>query len=187
MKNMKKIIWFKKRRPLDRKGQEMLIDFVSIMVFAFLIVVFLVVFFLTKSNITNNINNAYVNKDAEFWLDSFVKAPANIGTSQRTVGDVMIEDYYNDDYSSTFDLFQKFYSTVDRYNVGSKEGRIQMIYLCINKPDKTTVGFSKSSDGKFAKDTAHCGEDETKAGVGHMMLPNPQGGKLDVYINIITW
>lgn len=148
----------------NKRGEDMLVDFWAILVFALIVLLFFILFAANKNdNKTNEITSEFASKDLEFILHSFLKAPAIGIDSQKTVADIIIEDYAADDYSRTNSLFLEYYSQTKDLN-GNPIGAI---YLSSAK--ETDIVIAKietySNIGKIEYD-----ESSIKS------LPNPHGG-----------
>ena len=61
-------------------------------------------------------NTQFVNKDAEFMLESFLTAPAVGYDTTKTVVDIIAEDYAINDMTRTDDLFKKFFQKTEYTN-----------------------------------------------------------------------
>lgn len=96
----------------NKKGEDMLVDFWAILVFAIIIILFLIIFSINKDIHENQVEKQFATKDAEIMLISFINAPA-IGdgmTTDKSVGEIIVEDTSIDDFSRTEQLFDDFFT-----------------------------------------------------------------------------
>ncbi len=96
----------------NKRGEDMLVDFWAILVFAMIIMLFLIIFAANKTIYAKNIETQFATKDAEIMLISFINAPA-VGTgmtSDKTVGEIIVEDTTNNDFKRTEELFKNYFS-----------------------------------------------------------------------------
>jgi hypothetical protein len=109
----------------NKKGEDALVDFWAILIFAFIMVIFFILFLANKNSTENKIMTDFMNKDADFMLNSFIKAPAI--PKDITIGQVIAEDSLQEDFSDSQAYFNAFFGSLTQY-----DGReIYSIQLCI--------------------------------------------------------
>jgi len=121
LQNQKSKIWRSKR------GDDMIIDFWAIFMFAIILIIFLMIFSIDRNANENKVQAKFVNKDVNFMLESFLRAPA-LGpgmNSTKTVGEIIVEDSTNDNFDNTQKLFEAYFSRIDEMN-GFKVNIIQI-------------------------------------------------------------
>jgi len=101
----------------NKRGEDMIVDFWSILVFAVICIVFLVLFSTGSKAAENKLDTDFKNKDANFMLQSFLRAPAIGYDTSKTVADVIAEDDIRNDYANTRFLFNKFFQGMPYYTV----------------------------------------------------------------------
>jgi len=109
---------FKKRLKIlsrNKRGEEMLIDFWAILVFAVIVVLFFIIFSVNKTKMTQNIETHFAGKDADYMLEAFLRAPL-VDDPSRTVSDVIVEDSTTGDFSDTEKLFGEYFQRTSRIN-----------------------------------------------------------------------
>lgn len=95
----------------------MIVDFWAILVFAIICIVFLILFSSGRKSSENQLDTQFENKDANFMLQSFLRAPA-LGVDQtKTVAEIIAEDDIRNDFASTEKLFGEFFKGMKDYNV----------------------------------------------------------------------
>jgi hypothetical protein len=118
----------------NKRGEDMLVDFWAILVFATIMILFLILFSVNKTIHQNQIQDEFQNKDAEIMLISFINAPA-IGTgltSDKTVGEIIVEDASTGDFTNTKILFKNYFSEASSGSI---------IYLEINRNDEEYISM----------------------------------------------
>ena len=96
----------------NRKGEDMLVDFFAVLVFALIILIFFIMFSYEHSKAQNNAETRFNNKDTNYMLESFLRSPAVYVDDKKTVSQIMFEDSVTQDYKRTTDLFNKYFSQV---------------------------------------------------------------------------
>jgi len=101
----------------NKRGDDMLIDFWAIAVFAVIILLFFLLFSLSKSQNDSSVQAKFINKDVNFMLESFLRAPAlEVGDSSKTIGEVITEDSTTGDFTRTEKLFETYFNQVNTLN-----------------------------------------------------------------------
>ena len=101
----------------NRRGEDMIVDFWAILVFAIICIAFLILFSAGKRSAENKLDTQFENKDANFMLQSFLRAPA-IGVDRtKTVADIIAEDDIRNDFANTKWLFDRFFQGMPYYTV----------------------------------------------------------------------
>jgi len=103
----------------------MLIDFWAILIFAVIVLLFLILFSFNKISIKNSIETQFENKDANFMLQSFLRAPAlgpSVGYGTKTVADIIAEDDAKNDFGRTEQLFDNYF----KYSSGASKIRVEV-------------------------------------------------------------
>jgi hypothetical protein len=120
----------------------MLVDFWVILVFVVILLGFFALFWSsTRHNTQNTAETDFEGKDAQFMLDSFIKAPSLISQSEKlTIGEIIVKDFYQNDYSRSKVLFEKYFKNVK----SNGNAQVNSIYLCVfNKDDASPVSILK--------------------------------------------
>jgi len=96
------------------------VDFFAVLAFAVIILLFFLLFSWQHKGNDDNTRAQFVNKDTNFMLESFLRAPAIGIDSQKSVADIIAEDEAKNDFSRTEQLFDTFYrkiDTIDKYYI----------------------------------------------------------------------
>jgi len=96
----------------NKRGEDMLVDFWAILIFAVIIVLFLIIFSVSSSVHKTQVETKFATKDAEIMLISFINAPA-IGegmTTDKSVGEIIVEDSSINNFDRTEKLFNNFFT-----------------------------------------------------------------------------
>jgi hypothetical protein len=101
----------------NRRGEDMIVDFWAILVFAIICILFLILFSFSKSADAKDVKSEFMNKDANFMLQAFLRAPAIGIDESKTVADIIAEDDAKDDFDATDKLFAEFFMGMKEYNV----------------------------------------------------------------------
>jgi hypothetical protein len=118
----------------NKRGEDMLVDFWAILVFALVVVLFFILFKVNKNdNETTQIASTIQSKDIDYMLNSFLRAPAIGIDNKKTVSDIIIEDYYSNNYARTETLFKQFYSQTTTIR-GNKINDIDLEIVSSNNP-----------------------------------------------------
>lgn len=99
----------RRRLSRNKRGEDMMVDFWSILIFTIIVLLFLIIFSIGKHSMKKNVEADFENKDANFMLLSFLRAPAIDYDSTKTVADIIAEDEAKDNFMRTEDLFHKFF------------------------------------------------------------------------------
>ena len=93
----------------------MLVDFWAILIFAIICIIILIIIIASGSDNTQKIQSEFSGKDINLMLNSFLRAP--YGTwNGMTIAGIIAEDSISNDYTRTFDAFDKYFSGVDVYS-----------------------------------------------------------------------
>ena len=99
----------------NRRGEDMIIDFWAILVFAIIIVCFVIVFAVEKTTLTNKIDTEFENKDTDFMLNAFLSAPL-VDDPSKTVSDVIVEESTTGKFPKTQKLFEDYFKRTMQIN-----------------------------------------------------------------------
>jgi hypothetical protein len=99
----------------NRRGEDMIIDFWAILIFALIIIVFFIIFSAEKGRFNARIETQFANKDTDFMLDSFLRAPL-LDNPQKTISDVIIEESSSGKFTKTQVLFEQFFKRTTQIN-----------------------------------------------------------------------
>jgi hypothetical protein len=110
----------KNRLMKNKRGEDMLVDFWAILVFAIIVLLFFIIFAFNKTNIEKNIEAKFDTKDANFMLQAFLRAPALGHDSTKTIADIIAENDASDDFDLTKELFHDFFDNMDYYDIQLK-------------------------------------------------------------------
>jgi hypothetical protein len=132
-----------KKMLKSKRGDDMIIDFWAIAIFAVILLLFFLLFSITKTINDSKVQKEYVNKDVNIMLTSFLRAPAINVDSTKTIGEIITEDSAMDDFTRSEKLFLAYFSQVDELN-GFK---INSIVLSVKGSHDKELGMSKN--GKF--------------------------------------
>jgi hypothetical protein len=128
----------------NKRGEDMIVDFWAILVFAVICVLFLILFSLGKPS-TKDINPEFNSRDANFMLQSFLRAPAiPIGQPEKSVAEIIAEDDVKNDFSKSEILFKEFFKETTRCK----------IILEVKGKNKNTYKLEKVSSVQLYPDTA---------------------------------
>jgi len=106
---------FRQKKMLrNKRGEDMLIDFWAIAVFAVIILLFFLLFSVNKTVNENKAKTQFINGDTNFMLESFLRAPAIGFTPPKTVGEVITEDATTGDFKDTEDLFKRYFKQINQ-------------------------------------------------------------------------
>jgi hypothetical protein len=98
----------------SKRGDDMLIDFWAIAVFAVILLLFFILFAVNKTLNDKKVQAEFANKDLNFMLESFLRAPA-LGVDQtKTVGEIITEDSTTGDFTRTEDLFKRYFKQINQ-------------------------------------------------------------------------
>jgi hypothetical protein len=153
------------KRKLNKKGEDMMVDFWAIIVFAVIVLLFFILFYASKTDAGKNTAALFDDKDAGFMLQSFLKAPAvgvdGIGPG-RTVSDIIVESAANEKFDDVKNLYGQFYKGIDTQNGVQGLSKRRMY---IHRGDKLMAGFEidmqtgQVRDGvTYSADAANPGE-----------------------------
>jgi hypothetical protein len=98
-----------------KRGEDMLVDFWAILIFAIIVLLFFIIFSINKSGVQKNIEAEFANKDADYMLDSFLRAPL-VDNSSRTVSDIIVEDSTTGNFDRTNKLFLEYFKRTNTIN-----------------------------------------------------------------------
>jgi hypothetical protein len=112
---MKQINYLKTGRKWGKRGEDMLVDFWAILIFAVIILLFFILFATTKSG-SNKTLTEFDGKDANFMLDSFLRAP--VPSEDKTVAEIIVEESAVDGgkFDRTGKLFEEFFKRTNTMN-----------------------------------------------------------------------
>jgi hypothetical protein len=79
-------------------------------------------FSFNKNTNENKLSTEFDNRDANFMLQSFLRAPAIGYDKTRTVADIVAEDDINNNFGRTEDLFERYF----RYSSAASKIRIEI-------------------------------------------------------------
>ncbi len=120
----------------------MIIDFWMIFVFAIVLIIFFMVFSIDRNANEKKVQAEFLNKDVNFMLESFLRAPA-LGSgidSSKTIGEIIVEDSTNNNFDNTEKLFESYFSGVNELN-GLK---VNAIRIEIKGPHNDGTAISKN-------------------------------------------
>ena len=103
---------FKHKLWNNKRGDDMLVDFWAILVFAIILIIFFILFAANRHKMDDQVTKDFKYKDGDFMLESFLNAPAIGVDSTRTVKDIIAQDVIMDDYTNTELLFKTYFSNV---------------------------------------------------------------------------
>ena len=126
----------------NKRGDDMLVDFWAIAVFAIILLLFFILFSLNKTENENKVQAEFVNKDVNFMLTSFLRAPAIDVDPTKTVGEIITEDSTTGDFTRTKKLFFAYFPYVDELN-GLK---INSIALDVTGPNNGGAAMTKNQN-----------------------------------------
>ncbi|MGV8150590.1 MAG: hypothetical protein ACP5NV_02575 [Candidatus Woesearchaeota archaeon] len=134
-----------KNHPRRKKGEDMLVDFWAILIFVLVMVLFLIVFILTKEGAErdNLLQEQFTSSDLDYMLNSYIKSPY-IKDSSKTNGEIIIEDYLNNDFSRSEESFERFFLGVNTTN-NNPIGEFQLI---ISESESNILAQTFSVDPK---------------------------------------
>jgi hypothetical protein len=108
----------------NKRGDDMLVDFWAILVFAIVLVIFFVIFYISGSKNVENIDNSFQNTDADYMLQSFLNSPAVGEDPTKTVSYIISEDVAKDDFKRTKRLFNSYFGKLPQvsggYTIGAR-------------------------------------------------------------------
>lgn len=128
----------------SKRGDDMLIDFWAIAVFAVILLLFFILFSLNKSQNDTNVQTKFINKDLNFMLESFLRAPALDVDYTKTVGEIITEDSTTGNFANTEKLFEAYFNHVDELN-GLK---VNAIRIDVKSDDSKNWGTAISRNQK---------------------------------------
>jgi len=136
-------------RRFNKKGEDMLVDFWAILIFAIIVLLFFIIFSASKATSNNTITQEFESKDVNFMLDSFLRAPAQEGSADgKTVAEVIAEDSAagNGDFKNTQILFENFFQRTNTMNAISQDdmNNINDINLEIDGYDSKSINLMKT-------------------------------------------
>jgi hypothetical protein len=135
MTNKKIRLWKNKR------GDYVLIDFWAIIVFAIILIIFLLLFLITRNQTTQNVNSEFAEKDAQFILDAFLRAPY-LKDNSKTLAQVIAEDVAKDNFENTKASANYFFTNIQCYN----HMRIESIKIVIIGDNDDSISVDVPSD-----------------------------------------
>ncbi|HIJ13330.1 hypothetical protein J4399_02530 [Candidatus Woesearchaeota archaeon] len=122
---------------MNKKSQELMADLLAIIVLAITVVIMIALFWLTKDNsATNQTIDNFHGLDVSFMLDSFLRAPYYLDP-EKNIQDIIVEDYNNNDYTRTEEMFNIFFKNI---NVTNKDP-IDEFRLVISEPGSANKAF----------------------------------------------
>jgi hypothetical protein len=93
----------------NKRGEDMLVDFWSILIFALIILLFFILFAF-KSSDKGAVEKEFAQKDANFMLQSYLRAPAiSVNEPDKTIADIITEDVAKDDFRRITMLTDDFF------------------------------------------------------------------------------
>ncbi len=121
----------------------MLIDFWAILIFAIILLLFFILFAVNKTVNDKKVQEQFINKDLNFMLESFLRAPV-IGDddSSKTIGEIIVEDSIRGDFDRSEKLFKEYFkriNQIDNQNIVTLELNIEGDYeekISFEKEDK---------------------------------------------------
>ncbi|HYD03026.1 MAG TPA: hypothetical protein VEC16_01890 [Alphaproteobacteria bacterium] len=137
----------KNRLIKNKRGEDMLVDFWAILVFALIVLLFFILFAANKKEPKiQEIHAQFSQNDANFMLQSFLKSPAIGIDSTKTVFQIIIEDYNTGDYSRSDTLAKNYFSQLKKYGTYP----VGAIYLQIDDDSLffTTIGKIELHEGR---------------------------------------
>lgn len=138
-----------------KKGEDMLVDFWAILIFVIVLLLFLIIFLLTKGDSKeNNLREQFAAKDTEYMLNSFIKSPY-MKDGTKTNGEIIVEDYLNNDFSRTVNSFNSFFNGINMssnnqvggYAIKIFQGDTEIAYFLLDL--KNEKFESQVSNSKF--------------------------------------
>lgn len=140
MKKLRKIL-------RNKKGEDMLVDFWAILLFVLILILFLVLFIFTKGDSrSNELRGRLVNTDLNYMMNSYLKSPS-LFDGTKTNGEIIAEDFLNNDYKRTENSFKAFFTGVETINADMKDNQmrqytISSIKLCVyDSSDSFQAGY----------------------------------------------
>jgi len=168
----------------NKKGQEMLIDFWTIIIFTGIVIIFLVLFYISKGDVGNTAKDEFKSKDVNIILTSFLRAPAYFDYS-KTAAEIISEDSYSKDFTRTQSIVQKLFVGVDTYN----NKKVKEIILCVKKDSSKLVEYSiKYDNNNYAISTKGGGECESSLQYNYAEenIPRHDTNSLYVKLGVLT-
>jgi hypothetical protein len=107
----------KNRLFKSKRGEDMLVDFWAILIFALIVLIFLIIFSASKHANENKIKEQFEKKDAEFMLESFLRSPAIGVDEEKTVAEIISEDTMTDNFYNTNKVFDKYFKYCQGSNI----------------------------------------------------------------------
>ena len=164
----------------NKKGEDMLVDFWSILLFVLILILFLVLFIFTKDDAkSNELSQRFVSTDFNYMLNAYIKSPS-LSDSSKTNGEVIIEDSLNNDFSKTKYSFEKFFLGVNTTD-NNPIGKFNMV-IAESKIMKTSFNVDPISEG-YTLDKLYTGK-AIMTTYAKTTIPNRYGNDIEVILTI---
>jgi hypothetical protein len=169
-----------RRISRNKKGEDMLVDFWSILVFAVVLLLFLILFILTKGDTKDNeLGQRFSNIDLDYMLDSYAKSPS-LADGYKTNGEMMVEDVLNNDFTNTKRSFELFFLGINTTN-NNPIGSFNMV-IAKSKIMQASFDVDPISEGYTAAKLYKGVAIITK--YAKITLPNNNGEDIEVILTI---
>jgi hypothetical protein len=96
----------------SKKGDDMLVDFFAILIFALIILIFFIIFSVEHNKAQKDAEAKFDSLDTNYMLESFLRSPAVDIDDKKTVSQIVLEDSVTQDYKQTTDLFNRYFSQI---------------------------------------------------------------------------
>jgi hypothetical protein len=130
----------------NKRGEDMLVDFWAILVFAVIIVLFVILFSASKKKITENINTEFESKDAGYMLDAFLRAPL-VNDPSKTVSDIIAEDTAMNNFDRTDALCKEYFKYTTLIN-GEEIFEMNINIKGSNHKSLQPISLTKNGNGE---------------------------------------
>lgn len=101
----------------NKRGEDLIVDFWAILVFVIILLIFLIIAVIDKniSSKGRELQELFISNDLDYMLNSYLKAPY-IYDNTKTNGEILVEDFMNDDFSRTDNAFNLFFLGINTTN-----------------------------------------------------------------------
>ena len=171
-------------KKLGKKGEDMLVDFWAILIFAIICVLFLIIFSVSKSSVNNTMVQEFNDKDVHFMLDSFLRAP--VPGEGRTVAEVIIDDASTGDLSEARTLFYSFFRQIKTYEDVNEKDNIVRIHLCVTKDGNEMGGGTIYRDNSVNTDPDCSSTSASQHIIDSTIIPESDGENIKVTLGLYT-
>lgn len=105
MKTIMKTIMNNKMR-IGKKGQELIVDFWTIIGFMIVAFIIFVIFFVNKDSHQNAVSAEFANNDVNIMLTSFLNSRLDYQKNDQTIAEIMVHDsLVYTDFPQTSEIF----------------------------------------------------------------------------------